>query len=521
MTYAPSIEDNGKYFSCKAENPLIQGSTIETGWSLTVNYPPQLVLRQDNLDVQEGEYVKFECNVRANPPITKISWEFGRQELNLSPAAAVATINNRTLILKKVNRSNRGRYRCSASNPEGLGVSNEIFLKVKYAPTCQPQRRSYGVSIGETVQVKCALDADPPDITFHWRLITPTSQVDDIVYTRDQLESTATYTLKTRDDYGTLECWGTNKIGVQKERCAFSIVLAGPPDYVNNCSVLNQTEHTIFIHCFKGYDGGIPQHFTIEAYSLDSGKLLANISLSTKPEFSVTDLPADMAIRFLVTTSNARGRSSPVVLTAHTLRSPEKLTVREDDDNTAVITPMVLVVIVVATILMAVTVGVIIIIKMRRKRGMQAAHQQEKNDEISDIAYNKSTDIASEQNDMGPDIIPDKLIARVFCEGILVTEEQCLQLAISPEKAYSEISSQAGVTSDDRTVSDRGHVNEFVQPNLNSQFIKPDESTDLQSSLYITRQLYQAPLEITRKGPDQPGPSREIVLSNNRQESRV
>ncbi|XP_076310343.1 protein turtle homolog B-like [Tachypleus tridentatus] len=520
LTYTPSTEDNGKYFSCKAENPRIPGSTIETGWSLTVNYPPQLVLRQDNIDVQEGEDVNFECNVRANPPTAKISWEFEGQELNLSPAAAVATINDQTLTLQKVNRSNRGRYKCSASNTEGLGVSNEIFLKVKYGPTCQLQRKSYGVAIGETVQVKCALDADPPDITFHWRLITSTSQVDDIIYKSDQSESIATYTPKTKDDYGILECWGTNKMGVQKERCSFSIVSAGPPDHVNNCSVLNQSEHTVFIQCLKGYDGGITQHFTIEAYNLDSGKLLAIISLSTEPEFFVTDLPADMAVRFQVTASNARGRSSPVVLVAHTPRSPEKLTVRDDDDNSAVITPMVMVLVVVATVLMVVIVASIIIIKIRKKRARQVDHQQEKKDEMSDISYNKDVDIASGQNDMGPDIIPDKLIARVFCEGILGTEEQCLQLTSSEERAYSKISSQAEA-SDDRILSDRSHVNETAPPNLNPKFIKPDDSMNLQSSLYISRQFYQPPLEVMRKGPDQSGPSGEIVLSNNRQESTV
>ncbi|XP_076367025.1 protein turtle homolog B-like isoform X2 [Tachypleus tridentatus] len=519
LTYAPSTDDNGKYFVCRAENPRMPGSIIETGWYITVNYPPKLVLQVDRLDVQEGMDIYFECHVRANPPTNEISWEFGGREIDLSPVASISTVNNGTLILQKVSRAHRGRYRCSATNPEGLGVSNEIFLQVKYAPICQPLQRSYGVAIGETLHVDCALDADPPDITFHWRLITPSSESDDIQYTWDQSGSTATYTPKTKHDYGSLECWGTNKIGVQKEHCSFSIVPAGPPDSVNNCSVLNQTEHTIFVQCFKGYDGGLPQSYTIEAYSLENGKLLANISLSKEPKFFVTDLPADTAIRFLVLASNDRGRSSPIVLTAHTLRSPAKLTVREDDDNSGVITPMVAAFIVMAVVLVVVPVTGIIIIKIKRSRNRQAACQQEKNDEMSDIRYNKTTNIASDQNDKGPDIIPDQMLARVFCEGILGTEDKCLQLATFSENPHTDRSSQAGRSSEGRLITDRTSLNELIQPQLNTDFMKPDDQTSFQS--YNNRLLYQVPLEDTRKVTDQPGPSGEITISRNRQESTV
>lgn len=39
-----------------------------------------------------------------------------------------------------------------------------------------------------------------------------------------------TYTPKTERDYGTLACWGKNKIGKQIEPCLFQIVPAGKYD---------------------------------------------------------------------------------------------------------------------------------------------------------------------------------------------------------------------------------------------------------------------------------------------------
>lgn len=36
LRFTPTVEDNGKYFSCRAHNPLIPGSSKEEGWNLEV-----------------------------------------------------------------------------------------------------------------------------------------------------------------------------------------------------------------------------------------------------------------------------------------------------------------------------------------------------------------------------------------------------------------------------------------------------------------------------------------------------
>ncbi|PRD27589.1 UNVERIFIED_CONTAM: cadm3 [Trichonephila clavipes] len=36
LRFVPSVEDNGKYFSCRAHNPVIPGSAKEEGWNLEI-----------------------------------------------------------------------------------------------------------------------------------------------------------------------------------------------------------------------------------------------------------------------------------------------------------------------------------------------------------------------------------------------------------------------------------------------------------------------------------------------------
>jgi hypothetical protein len=45
------------------------------------------------------------------------------------------------------------------------------------------------------------------------------------------------------------------------------------PSPVRNCSINNQTQHSLEIQCLPGYDGGLPQIFLLELIATRSGKL--------------------------------------------------------------------------------------------------------------------------------------------------------------------------------------------------------------------------------------------------------
>ncbi|XP_076321959.1 synaptogenesis protein syg-2-like [Tachypleus tridentatus] len=134
FSFLPTVEDNGKYLACRAENTKIPGSGIEDSFNIEVHYPPKVSLRvmwvSKKPDIQEGDDVTFGCDIKANPWVYEIKWYFNGVEL-LGNSSLGALISSQSMVIPNVMRRLRGHISCSATNSEGLGTSDAIFLKVK------------------------------------------------------------------------------------------------------------------------------------------------------------------------------------------------------------------------------------------------------------------------------------------------------------------------------------------------------------------------------------------------------
>uniref|UniRef100_A0A6P4EXX6 Uncharacterized protein LOC108045232 n=1 Tax=Drosophila rhopaloa TaxID=1041015 RepID=A0A6P4EXX6_DRORH len=130
----------------------------------------------------------------------------------------------------------------------------------------------------------------------------------------------------TENDYGTLLCWATNEIGDQSEPCVYTIVPAGEPDPLLNCTVLNQTSTGFQIECIEGFDGGLQQDFIMEVH-MNGTTRNPKISKSKRPYFEVSGLMPGMGYNVFLIAHNSKGRSNATILQVYTLKDPEKQTV--------------------------------------------------------------------------------------------------------------------------------------------------------------------------------------------------
>ncbi|XP_043277126.1 protein turtle homolog B-like isoform X2 [Venturia canescens] len=337
VTFVPSIEDAGKFVTCRGGVSEIPGSALEDSWKLDIHHQPVVSLELgSNLNasaIREGMDVYFECNIRSNPWVYKVFWQHNGNPL-YNNAATGTIVSNQSLVLQSVSRQSAGRYTCIGSNQEGDGRSNDLNLDIKYAPVChQGQTRVFGVARQEPVTIPCELEANPPRVSFTWKF-NNTMEAVDIAQEHISTEGTrskAAYTPMTELDYGTLLCWGTNDQGTQVEPCVYHIVPAGRPDTPQNCTILNQTTNSLYVECTEGFDGGLPQRFTLELEMDDSTNTLEARGLvhnrtSKEASFGVHGLTPGSTYHATIYASNAKGRSEAVRLRAATLNLPERRT---------------------------------------------------------------------------------------------------------------------------------------------------------------------------------------------------
>ena len=118
-----------------------------------------------------------------------------------------------------------------------------------------------------------------------------------------------------------------------------SFGVLGKPEAVQNCSVINESTDSFQVNCYPGFNGGLPQHFTLSVYKVNgasgSGAInlgghgvqqqpTANLS-STLPRFTVSGLePGSKYIGELVG-HNVKGAGDAKHIHVYTLKLPEKL----------------------------------------------------------------------------------------------------------------------------------------------------------------------------------------------------
>ncbi|XP_046395377.1 hemicentin-2-like [Ischnura elegans] len=351
LSLTPGPEDDRQQLKCLSYNPAIQSSTIEDSFVLNVLYPPQVSLmlgsslRPD--DIKEGDDVYFECHVKANPREYKITWMHENRLLVQNTSAGVIT-SGQSLVMQGVKRHNGGNYRCLATNTEGESSSEQVRLRVQFAPVCATTSPSdtaaaaqspllvpgmsvvvVGASLEERLSVRCEVSADPPDVAFSWQFSNSGEGFE--VPSGRHASSNGTvsvlaYTPRTDHDYGTLSCLGANAIGRQAAPCLFQVVPAGRPSPLTNCTVGNRSADWAEVECAAGFDGGLPQSFLLEAYDARTSRLRLNASRHDAPLFRLADLAPGASLRLVLYAANAKGRSEATVLEDVALWDAEKRT---------------------------------------------------------------------------------------------------------------------------------------------------------------------------------------------------
>ncbi|XP_050444073.1 nephrin-like isoform X2 [Adelges cooleyi] len=483
LVFRPEKTDNGKSIVCRAENEHVQQEVDgtygaeEDSWTIDVHFVPLLKLalgiNMNPTDIEEGDDVYFECKIDSNPPAYKVVWKHNGQVVQGNVKGGVI-MNQKDLALQNVKRQQAGNYSCLASNVEGDGESNIVRLTVMYKPVCKNnQKLTYGVARNENTEILCEVDAYPAPDVFKWTFNRTGAVASDVAgndimtqqsrfggsgletsaIRKSRMSSVLNYSPLSPSsgiggggvndgDYGTVTCRATNSAGQQLEPCVFHVIAAVKPDPPFNCTTSERTPFSMRVWCAQGFDGGVTQKFTLEAY--DAGNdlaavvgdgptvaadgpmppLLFNMS-ADEPEFIIRQLTPAAGLRLAVYAHNSRGTSERTWLTAYTLNAADKQTTSGSSvagvgaGNRLRLTPIVATLVGITIVAAAIAAVVMCALRMRSHRDRIRRRQELCGDNgcivgtgggSAAIAVGKQkvdgNNAAALDSDKNPDIIP-------------------------------------------------------------------------------------------------------------------
>ena len=174
------------------------------------------------------------------------------------------------------------------------------------------------------------------------------------------------------------------------------------------------------VKCAGGYDGGLPQTFSLEAKDSHSLVTVARIQ-SHQPHFNVSGLQAGSSYVLTLTSTNSKGQSQPVTLYAFTVKEAEKHTAgstypKEDRNSEVSVTPIMGILVAIGSGLALVAVAIILVLKFRpsykTNNRNRSSHKDHSRTYLSaphlplDRQHREMPDECIDMEEKDPDIIP-------------------------------------------------------------------------------------------------------------------
>ncbi|KAM9300364.1 matrix-remodeling-associated protein 5 [Morus bassanus] len=213
------LQDHGQYL-CTAQN--LHGIDKMIIVLTVIAYQPKILLsRYRDVTVYFGETIAMECQASGTPS-PHISWIFPDRKILQTVTTTESRImlhENRTLSIKQATFSDRGVYKCVASNAAGAD-SIAVRLHIAALPPIIQQDKQENISLplGSSINIHCTAKAAPSP-SIRWVVFDGT-QIRPSQFVNGNLFVFPNGTLYIRNvspkDSGTYECIAANMVGAAR-----------------------------------------------------------------------------------------------------------------------------------------------------------------------------------------------------------------------------------------------------------------------------------------------------------------
>ncbi|KRF98087.1 uncharacterized protein Dwil_GK22019, isoform AX [Drosophila willistoni] len=251
----------GKY-SCRAKN---HAAAVIYTTELIVNVPPRWILEPTDKAFAQGSDAKVECKADGFPK-PQVTWKKAvgdtpgeYKDLKKSDNIRV---EEGTLHIDNIQKTNEGYYLCEAINGIGSGLSAVIMVSVQAPPEFTEKLRNQTARRGEPAVLQCEAKGEKPiGILWNMNNMRLDPKNDNRYTIREEILSAgvmSSLSIKRteRSDSALFTCVATNAFG--SDDASINMIVQEVPEMPYALKVLDKSGRSVQLSWAQPYDGNSP-----------------------------------------------------------------------------------------------------------------------------------------------------------------------------------------------------------------------------------------------------------------------
>ncbi|XP_020284816.1 Down syndrome cell adhesion molecule-like protein Dscam2 isoform X43 [Pseudomyrmex gracilis] len=263
-------------YTCIAEN---LAGRHELSADLIVNVPPRWILEPTDKAFAQGSDARVECKADGFPK-PQVTWKRAAGDTpgdytDLKLSNPDISVEDGTLSINNIQKTNEGYYLCEAVNGIGSGLSAVILISVQAPPQFEIKLRNQTARRGEPAVLQCEAQGEKP-IGILWNMNNKRLDTkSDPRYTiREEILANGVLSdlsikRTERTDSALFTCVATNAFG--SDDTSINMIVQEVPEVPYGLKVLDKSGRSVQLSWAAPYDGNSPiKRYTIE-YKISKG----------------------------------------------------------------------------------------------------------------------------------------------------------------------------------------------------------------------------------------------------------
>ncbi|XP_040165855.1 Down syndrome cell adhesion molecule-like protein Dscam2 isoform X6 [Anopheles arabiensis] len=250
-------------YTCRATN---QAEVTTFSAVLNVNVPPRWILEPTDKAFAQGSNAKVECKADGFPK-PQVTWKKAVGDTpgeykDLRSNDSSIRVEEGSLFIQNIQKSNEGYYLCEAINGIGSGLSAVTLITVQAPPEFVEKLRNQTARRGEPSVLQCEAKGEKPiGILWNMNNIRLDPKSDNRYTIREEILPngvTSSLSIKRteRSDSALFTCMATNAFG--SDDTSINMIIQEVPEMPYALKVLDKSGRTVQLSWAKPYDGNSP-----------------------------------------------------------------------------------------------------------------------------------------------------------------------------------------------------------------------------------------------------------------------